>query len=40
VGLAALCEHFGVVNQKPHDALSDCLAEAEVYRCLLTSGLF
>ena len=40
VGLASLCTHFGVVNQKPHDALSDCLAEAEVYRCLLTSGLF
>lgn len=40
VGLTKLCEHFGVVNQKPHDALSDCIAEAAVYRCLLTSGLF
>lgn len=39
VGLASLCEHFGVVNQKPHDALSDCLAEAEVYRHLVKMGL-
>lgn len=39
VGLKHLCDHFGVVNQKPHDALSDCLAEAEVYRHLVTMGL-
>lgn len=39
VGLASLCDHFGVVNQKPHDALSDCIAEAEVYRRLLSVEL-
>lgn len=35
VKLEALCEHFGVVNTRPHDALADAIAEAEVYRCLL-----
>lgn len=35
VGLNALCRHFKVVNENPHDALSDCLAEAQVYRALL-----
>lgn len=35
VGLNALCKQLGVINANPHDALSDCLAEAEVYRCLL-----
>lgn len=32
VNLAALCKHYGVENPNPHDALSDALAEAEVYR--------
>lgn len=35
VGLGDLCKHFGVINPKAHDALHDCLAEAEVYRNLL-----
>ena len=34
VNLDWLCEHFGVVNPHPHDALWDALVEAEVYRCL------
>lgn len=37
VSLPYLCKHFGVINSKPHDAYCDCLAEAEVYRCLLTT---
>lgn len=35
VGLGPLCRHFGITNENPHDALSDCLAEAQVYRALL-----
>jgi DNA polymerase III epsilon subunit-like protein len=35
VGLPALCRHFSVVNENPHDALSDCIATAEVYKNLL-----
>jgi DNA polymerase III epsilon subunit-like protein len=35
VGLGDLCNHFGVVNTKPHDSLADSIAEAEVYRHLL-----
>lgn len=35
VGLSDLCNHFQVVNPRPHDALNDALAEAEVYRHLL-----
>ena len=35
VGLGSLCNKFNIVNQKAHDAYCDCLAEAEVYRCLL-----
>ncbi len=35
VGLNALCDQFGIVNEKAHDALSDARAEAEVYRSLL-----
>lgn len=34
VGLQSLCNRLGVVNQRPHDALADSLAEAEVYRAL------
>lgn len=36
VGLSSLCNHFGIKNENPHDALNDCLAEAEVYKNLLT----
>jgi DNA polymerase III epsilon subunit-like protein len=35
VSLGALCNKFGIVNANAHDALSDCIAEAEVYRALL-----
>jgi DNA polymerase III epsilon subunit-like protein len=35
VGLESLCRKFGVVNRNAPDALSDALAEAEVYRALL-----
>jgi DNA polymerase III epsilon subunit-like protein len=35
VGLGSLCRKLNIVNTNPHDALSDCLAEAEVYRALL-----
>jgi len=35
VGLGDLCKRFGIVNEKAHDALSDCIAEAKVYRHLL-----
>ena len=35
VGLASLCNKFNIVNANAHDALSDALAEAEVYRALL-----
>ena len=40
VGLRYLCKHFGVINETPHDALSDALAEAEVYRALVHVDLF
>lgn len=40
VGLTALCRHFKVHNDHPHDALADCIAEAEVYRAMLTSNEF
>ncbi len=40
VGLTALCKHFKVHNDQPHDALADCLAEAEVYRAMLTTNEF
>lgn len=35
VGLPALCTHFGIINENPHDALADARAEATVYRHLL-----
>ena len=35
VGLGAMCKKLGIVNTNPHDALADCLAEAEVYHTLL-----
>ncbi len=40
VGLKSLCRVFGITNQKPHDAYWDCVAEAEVYRNLLTMDQF
>ena len=40
VSLKSLCNKFSVVNTNPHDALADCLAEAEVYRCLLHFDVF
>jgi len=40
VGLNALCKQFQIVNENPHDALSDAYAEAKVYRALLHHGLF
>ena len=36
VGLGSLCNKFNVTNESPHDALSDALAEAEVYRAMVT----
>ena len=35
VGLGAMCAKLNIVNTNPHDALADCLAEAEVYHALL-----
>lgn len=35
VGLTSLCSKLSIVNTRPHDALHDALAEAEVYRTLL-----
>jgi len=39
VGLGALCKKYGVINEKPHDALCDARAEAGVYRALLQHEL-
>jgi DNA polymerase III epsilon subunit-like protein len=39
VSLSNLCSVFKVENPKPHDALHDALAEAEVYRAMLTMDL-
>lgn len=39
VGLPFLCKYFGVVNTNPHDALSDAVAEAAVYKKLLEMDL-
>ena len=35
VSLPSLCKHFGIVNEKAHDALADSYAEAKVYKALL-----
>lgn len=40
VNLTSLCNHFKVRNSRPHDALADSLAEAEVYRAMLTTNLY
>lgn len=39
VGLGSLCRKFNVINSKEHDALADCIAEAEVYRRLVTMDM-
>lgn len=36
VSLDYMCSHLKVENYKPHDALADCIATAEVYRKLVT----
>lgn len=38
VSLESLCEQFGIVNEKPHDALHDAIAGAKLYRALLTGS--
>jgi DNA polymerase III epsilon subunit-like protein len=40
VSLTEMSRYFGVINPRPHDALCDCLAEAEVYRNLLMLDVF
>jgi len=35
VSLTNLCKVYGITNEKPHDALADALAEAELYKALL-----
>ncbi len=35
VSLTNLCKHFKIINTKPHDALADSIAEAEIYKALL-----
>lgn len=40
VSLKSICKYFGIVNETPHDALSDALTEAKAYRALLHHGLF
>lgn len=40
VGLGALCNRFNIDNPNHHDALNDCIVEAEVYRSLLHYDLF
>lgn len=39
VSLVSLCRKLGVFNPTPHDALCDAIAEAEVYRSLVTMDL-
>lgn len=38
VSLAFLCGRLNVKNAKPHDALQDCIATAEVYRRMLLAA--
>ena len=40
VGLTSLCRKLGISNDRPHDALNDAMAEAELYRTLLHIDLF
>ena len=39
VNLAWLCNYFAIINENPHDALSDALAAAKVYKALLTRAI-
>ncbi len=34
-GLPALCHHFGIELLDHHDALADCLATAQLYKCMM-----
>lgn len=38
MSLSNLCRAFKIENPRPHDALYDALAEADVYRAMLTMG--
>ena len=29
--LGALCQHFGIINERAHDAYADCVAEGELF---------
>lgn len=40
VGLKAMSLALGISHERHHDALADCLAEAEVYRAMLVKDLF
>jgi DNA polymerase III epsilon subunit-like protein len=35
VSLTNLCKQFGIENQKAHDAFSDAIAEAKLYKKML-----
>lgn len=35
VSLTNLCQTFAITNERPHDALHDCLAEAKLLKCLV-----
>lgn len=35
VSLTNLCKVYGIVNDKPHDALADAIAEAKLYKAML-----
>ncbi|KPK54277.1 MAG: hypothetical protein AMS22_06130 [Thiotrichales bacterium SG8_50] len=37
VGLKAVAKKYGIVNPNPHDALSDALTGAKLYKAMLTS---
>jgi DNA polymerase III epsilon subunit-like protein len=39
VGLNAVCKKFNIINENPHDAYSDAIAEAECYRAMLMMDL-
>lgn len=39
VNLPYLAHHFGIPHERAHDALNDCITEAEVYRSLLLMDL-
>lgn len=35
VSLTNLCKVYGIINEKPHDALADSIAEAKLYKAML-----